>query len=111
MWTQPRPGSRVALTDWHCFRLSDLPTIDPSNPHDWLCALMRNHDRHTKYVAPTDDTPLIDPHLVHLWDAGHSLIRRWRQNKANRHLRHRINIFTQEAQSYADQLPRSNWWN
>ncbi|KAH9364669.1 hypothetical protein HPB48_017945 [Haemaphysalis longicornis] len=111
MRTQPRLGSRVALTDWHRFRLSDLPTIDPSNPDAWLRALMRNHDGNTKYVAPTADAPFIDPHLVHLWDARRSLIRRWRRNKANRRLSRRTNILTQEAQTYADQLARSNWWN
>ncbi|KAH9374125.1 hypothetical protein HPB48_005394 [Haemaphysalis longicornis] len=73
MRAQPRPGSRVALAGWHHFRLSDVPTIDPTNPDAWLRALMRNHDWHTKYVAPTADAPFIDPHLVHLWTrAAHS---------------------------------------
>ncbi|KAH9364945.1 hypothetical protein HPB48_017960 [Haemaphysalis longicornis] len=63
MRAQPRPGSRVALTGWHRFRLSDLPTIDPTNPGAWLRAITRNHDRHAKYVAPTADAPFIDPHL------------------------------------------------
>ncbi|KAH7973678.1 hypothetical protein HPB49_003892 [Dermacentor silvarum] len=53
--------------------------------------------------------PAGDNHLLHLWEARHSLVRRWRRQKHNRQLKIRIAALTQEADEYAAQLADSNW--
>ncbi|KAH7966232.1 hypothetical protein HPB49_014690 [Dermacentor silvarum] len=51
----------------------------------------------------------VDNHLLHLWEALHSLVRRWRHQKHNRQLKSRIAELTQKAAEYAAQLADSNW--
>ncbi|KAH7965307.1 hypothetical protein HPB49_006048 [Dermacentor silvarum] len=50
----------------------------------------------------------VDPHLLHLWEARHSLTRRWRRSKLNRKLRSRIEALTVEATDYSAQLADTN---
>ncbi|KAH7937388.1 hypothetical protein HPB49_011477 [Dermacentor silvarum] len=54
-------------------------------------------------------TPEADNHRLHLWEARHSLVRRWRRQKHNRKLKIRIAELTQRAAEYAAQLADSNW--
>ncbi|KAH7933721.1 hypothetical protein HPB49_016101 [Dermacentor silvarum] len=51
----------------------------------------------------------VDNHLIHIWKARHSLVRRWRHQKHNRKLKSRIAELTQKAAEYAAQLADSNW--
>ncbi|KAG0443798.1 hypothetical protein HPB47_014514 [Ixodes persulcatus] len=63
----------------------------------------------TKELSLTQDNPVIDAHLVHLWDARSGLLRRWRKSKTNRKLKTRIAKLTAEAEAYALQLSQLNW--
>ncbi|KAH7974030.1 hypothetical protein HPB49_008597 [Dermacentor silvarum] len=56
----------------------------------------------------SEATPAAENCLLHLWEARHSLIRRWRQQKHNRQLKLRIAELTQKAGEYAAQLADSN---
>ncbi|KAH7931897.1 hypothetical protein HPB49_025800 [Dermacentor silvarum] len=57
----------------------------------------------------SEATPEVDNHLLHLWEARHCLVRRWRRQKHNRKLKIRIAELTQRAAEYAAQLADSNW--
>ncbi|KAG0434710.1 hypothetical protein HPB47_018928, partial [Ixodes persulcatus] len=51
----------------------------------------------------------VDNNLLHLWEARHCLVRRWRRQKHNKKLKARIAELTQRAAEYAAQLADSNW--
>ncbi|KAH7933236.1 hypothetical protein HPB49_010651 [Dermacentor silvarum] len=53
--------------------------------------------------------PEVDNHLLHLWGARHSLVRRWCRQKHNRKLKICIAELTQRAAEYAAKLTDSNW--
>ncbi|KAG0410015.1 hypothetical protein HPB47_012881 [Ixodes persulcatus] len=57
----------------------------------------------------TDERQAADPHLLHLWEARRSLIKRWRRQKHNRTLKIRIARRTEEAADYAVDLMQQNW--
>ncbi|KAH7978163.1 hypothetical protein HPB49_004711 [Dermacentor silvarum] len=68
----------------------------------------------TSYITFQQDpsscaTTEVDNHLLHLWKARHSLVRRWRRKKHNRKLKIRIAELTQRAAEYVAQLADSNW--
>ncbi|XP_070380665.1 uncharacterized protein [Dermacentor albipictus] len=60
-------------------------------------------------IQLSEATPEVDNHLLHLWEARHSLVRRWRRQKHNRKLKIRIAELTQRAAEYAALLADSNW--
>lgn len=106
-----RPYQQAKLPDWTKFRLEYTNSIPI--PHQgyatWSQHLVSSL-RHTEQtVQLSEATPAVDNHLLRLWEAQHSLIRRWCRQKHNRQLKIRIVELTQEAAEYAAQLVDSNW--
>lgn len=52
---------------------------------------------------------MVDPHLLHLWEARRGLAKRWQRNKCNRKLKIRISKLIKETQEYFERLERKNW--
>ncbi|KAG0444123.1 hypothetical protein HPB47_014144 [Ixodes persulcatus] len=105
-----RPQS---LTDWRKFR-------EDSDPHDsspfadyymWMRHIHHRTQLHPQKLQQPDDAPAADAHLLHLWEARHSLIRRWKRNKCDRHLRKRISLLNDEIATYSDSLTEEHWYS
>lgn len=75
----------LRLTNWDQFR-SRRGTPQTGSPtpesrdvitsiREWTQQLRDDVDRATKKVQPSSETPAIDPHLLHLWDARRGLTR------------------------------------
>ncbi|KAG0432435.1 hypothetical protein HPB47_020845 [Ixodes persulcatus] len=60
---------------------------------------------HTDPAYPTR----VENHLLHLWEARHSLVCRWRRQKHNRKNKSRIAELTQRTAKYAAHLADWNW--
>lgn len=114
------PGKKFlrkqALTNWEKFRAARTAT---HNEHEreqesaflasWTERLVCDMNTHTETVTLTTETPEVDKHLLHLWEARHGLTRRWKRQKLNRKLKKRIAAITAEALEYATELASSNW--
>ncbi|KAG0443145.1 hypothetical protein HPB47_015238 [Ixodes persulcatus] len=75
----------------------------------WVQQIQEDVERATKTIRTTDKAPVVDPHLLHIWEARRSLTKRWRRQKYNRKLRTRIAKLTQEAEQYAEELTQTIW--
>lgn len=98
------------ITDWHAYRKSLKGHMTAIDDLDEWCKVIRNEKQmHTKTVARTDDTPEVDAHLLHLWEARRNLTKRWKRQKRNKKLKAKIKEITQQAEEYANQLATANW--
>lgn len=105
-----RPIGKAKITDWDAFRCDSEQTLDANTSlTDWCEQLRRTQDRHTKHITRTTQTPEVDGHLLHLWDARRSLLRRWKTQKHNRKLKVKIALLTTQAEEYAASLAQLNW--
>ncbi|XP_042150175.1 uncharacterized protein LOC120849945 [Ixodes scapularis] len=109
-----RHKKALRLVNWDSFRQLRAQTnaeeIDENVPlAQWVRKLHADIHRVTKTVQTTDKPPVVDPHLLHLWEARRGLTKRWRRQKHNRKLKIRIAKITQEAERYAEELTQSNW--
>ncbi|KAH7985402.1 hypothetical protein HPB49_026442 [Dermacentor silvarum] len=75
----------------------------------WSQHLVTSLHQSKQTVQLSEATLAVDNHLLHLWEARHSLFRRWRRQKHNRQLKIHIAALTQEADEYVAQLADSNW--
>ncbi|KAG0410284.1 hypothetical protein HPB47_012601 [Ixodes persulcatus] len=73
-------------------------------PKSWTERLVCDKNTYTETINLTTETPEVDRHLLHLWEARHGLIKRWKRQKLNRKLKKRIEAITVEALEYATQL-------
>lgn len=105
----------VKITDWKKFREQLENDIDSpekiTSIKDWCAQLKNTYQNVTQILQRTTQTPNIDSHLSHLWEARNSLTRRWKRQKKNRKLKKRIAEITKKAREYADILARQNWNN
>lgn len=106
-----RPHHQAKLPDWTKFRLvySNQTPIAHQGYYTWSQHLVNSLHKIEQTVELSEATPAVDNHLLHLWEARHSLVRRWRRQKHNRQLKIRIAALTLEADEYAAQLADSNW--
>ncbi|KAG0421004.1 hypothetical protein HPB47_003093 [Ixodes persulcatus] len=75
----------------------------------WTERLVSDKNTYTETTNLTTETPELGRHLLHLWEARHGLIKRWKCQKLIRKLKKRIAAITAEALQYATQLACSNW--
>ncbi|KAH7959319.1 hypothetical protein HPB49_010282 [Dermacentor silvarum] len=105
---QIRGAARI--TDWSAFRTTPFPLLpSPQDYKAWASYALHIHQSYTRCICTSTSAPAVDPHLLHLWEARHSLTRRWRRYKLNRKLRSRIQALTAEAADYFAQLAGTNW--
>lgn len=106
-----RPLGKAKITNWTKYREQQQVGSGPKPETivDWTRYIKGLYDENTKIYQTTADTPAIDNHLTHLWEACRGLTKRWRRQKLNRKLRLRIVEITEEANAYAKQLYHSNW--
>lgn len=108
--TRKQTKTRIArLTEWQSFR-NDLDVETTIiDIEDWFKNVLKTAERYTKDIQLDVDTPAVDAHLLHLWEARRGLLKRWKRQKLNRKLRKRIFLLTEQAQDYANRLARQNW--
>ena len=101
---------RQALTDWDKFRTARTATRNErEREHEkaslasWTERLVYDMNTHTETINLTTETPEVDKLLLHLWEARHGLVKRWKRQKLNRKLKRRIAAITTEALEYATQ--------
>lgn len=99
------------LTDWEAFKKTRAEFEDKeiADIESWVLGIKADWKRLTREVTLSTNTPEVDKHLLHLWDARRGLLRRWKRQKHNRKLRLRIAAVTREAEEYATELSRRNW--
>ncbi|KAH7937247.1 hypothetical protein HPB49_009518 [Dermacentor silvarum] len=98
------------ITDWSAFHTTPFPLLpSPQDYQAWASYALHTHQSYTRCICTSTSAPAVDPHLLHLWEARHSLTRRWRRYKLNRKLRSRIQALTAEAADYSAQLADTNW--
>ncbi|KAG0425736.1 hypothetical protein HPB47_027114 [Ixodes persulcatus] len=100
---------KQALTDWDGFRAARTATHserehDDASLASWTECLVCDKNTYTETINLTTETPEVDRHLLHLWEAMHGLVKRWKRQKLNRKLKKRIAAITVEALDYATQL-------
>ncbi|KAH7951832.1 hypothetical protein HPB52_013479 [Rhipicephalus sanguineus] len=72
-----RPIGQAKITDWDAFRKESTLALDHlSDLGDWTAQLRKLRDKCTKNIARTLKNPEVDGHLLHLWEARRSLIKR-----------------------------------
>ncbi|KAH7939582.1 hypothetical protein HPB52_014208 [Rhipicephalus sanguineus] len=79
-------------TDWDAFQERRLHSA-ASNIDDlstWTDQLLADLEAVTASIRTTEDHPAIDSRLAHLWAARTGLTNRWRKQRHNRRLRHRL---------------------
>ncbi|KAH7954854.1 hypothetical protein HPB49_022112 [Dermacentor silvarum] len=105
-----RPHHQAKLPDWTKVRsdYTNMTSIAHQGYATWSQHLVTSLHQTEQTVQLSEATPAADNHLLHLWEARHSLVRRWRRQKHNRQLKIRIAALTQEADEYAAQLADSN---
>lgn len=99
---------KATIIDWDNFR-KDTTAHPLEDIDEWTAQILTQARKYTKIITLTEDHPMVDPHLLHIWEARRSLTRRWKKNKTNRKLKLRIARLTQEAKEYAERLSRQNW--
>lgn len=104
-----RKVGQAALTDWTKYRDRQGSTGPITNVGIWAQQLLNTLAGVTKVVDTTRDTPVVDRHLLHLWEARRSLTKRWKRQRLNRKLKIRIAQLAQEANTYAQELCDGNW--
>lgn len=106
-----KPRGQARMTDWEKFRKdTKLVTSEQITSYEeWAASILDLKENLTKTLATTEDHPAVDNHLLHLWEARRSLIKRWKKQRHNRKLRIRIAKLTTQADQYAWDLARTNW--
>ncbi|KAH7958266.1 hypothetical protein HPB49_000367 [Dermacentor silvarum] len=98
------------IMDWSAFRTTPFPLLPaPQDYQAWASYALHRHQSYTGCICTSTSAPAVDPHLLHLWEARHSLTRRWPRYKLNRKLRSSIEALTAEASDYSTQLADTNW--
>ncbi|KAM7303296.1 uncharacterized protein ISCGN_013260 [Ixodes scapularis] len=102
---------KTRLVNWDEFRKQKetTSTSEIISFDEWVSALQHDVSAYAKDIMLTDERQSVDPHLLHLWEARRSLIKRWRRQKHNRTLKIRIARLTEEAADYAVDLMQQNW--
>ncbi|KAH7959315.1 hypothetical protein HPB49_010240 [Dermacentor silvarum] len=75
----------------------------------WSQHLLKHLRSQETQIQLSEAVTDVDNHLLHLWEARRSLVRRWRRQKHNTKLKARISELTQRTAEYAAQLADSNW--
>ncbi|KAH8042026.1 hypothetical protein HPB51_019767 [Rhipicephalus microplus] len=94
------------LTDWEALRKTRTKFEDKevADVESWVSGIKVDWKQSTREVTLSTNTPEVDKHLLHLWDAHRGILRRWKQQKHNRKLTFRIAAVTKEAEEYATEL-------
>lgn len=104
-----RTIGKVTITDWSVYRNIPFPDNGLDNAEEWVAHIREAHARTSKQITLTTENPVIDTHLLHLWDCRRGLTRRWKRQRLNRKLRIKIAEITENANDYARKLEAENW--
>lgn len=101
----------ASITNWDRFREKRLSlSLNPNLSYEELTqGALKDAQAQTQTIATSYKTPYVDPKLLHLWEARHSLTRRWKRQRHNRKLRKRIALINKHAAEYAATLCKENW--
>lgn len=99
---------RQQLTDWDKVRAT-RSQVSAKDITEWTDQLKRAWKKFTQYPVQYEGEPAADKHLLHCWQARHSLTKRWKRNKTNRSLRIRINKLNNYIHQYTSKLLAQQW--
>ncbi|KAG0425565.1 hypothetical protein HPB47_027279 [Ixodes persulcatus] len=104
---------KTRLVIWEEFhkQRETTSTSEITSFDEWGSTLQHDVPAYAKDIMLTDERQAVDPHLLHLWEARRSLIKRWRRQKHNRTLKIRIARLTEEAAHYAGTLGTTKTWS
>ncbi|KAH6925197.1 hypothetical protein HPB50_001565 [Hyalomma asiaticum] len=77
----------ASMTDWQAYRRYPLPLAPPATADQWAQDIKEAYEASTRKIRLTTENPVVDPHLLHLWDCRRGLTRRWKRQRLNRKLR------------------------
>lgn len=68
------------ITDWDKFRKerNDRDRAQGQSYEQWAEGVLQDVKAHTKAIVTTHQVPHADYKLLHIWEARHSLTRRWK---------------------------------
>lgn len=100
------------IIDWPKFRLhrqNQQESQETTSLERWTQQLLEDVKLHTKTPDETLPDEIMDPHLLHLREAYHSIQKRWRKNKLNHRLRRKLAKLGEAIQKYTAQLAQTQW--
>lgn len=103
---------KIILTDWDKFRKHQrsLNSNDaPTSITEWVAQIKEAHKSTSKEITRTMEYPVVDRHLLRLWDDRRKLAKRWKRQKLNKKLQQRLSALAQESNEYARKLEQDNW--
>ncbi|XP_040072031.2 uncharacterized protein LOC120844346 [Ixodes scapularis] len=99
------------ITNWDNFRKDrNSQNLDQNLSYEELIQeALKDSETHTQTIATSYRTLYVDPNLLHLWEARHSLTRRWKRQRHKRKLKKRIALINKQAAEYAAVLCKEKW--
>ncbi|KAH9380197.1 hypothetical protein HPB48_003321 [Haemaphysalis longicornis] len=104
------PLGNSSLMDWPKFperreqaRL-DRATTSLLTLQEWTIQLRKDMNCSTTKIWTITTALSVDPHLLHFWEAGRSLIKRCKRHQPDRRLKGRVALLTEKAARYAAHL-------
>ncbi|KAG0430633.1 hypothetical protein HPB47_022530 [Ixodes persulcatus] len=109
---KPRKLGQVKIIEWDKWREhKGVSTSTIEDIESWTREAVSSTAAYTKVLTVDEETPCVDPHLLHMWDARRSLTKRWKNQRLNRKLKIKIQEINHKAEEYAAELTRQNWYN
>ncbi|XP_070377353.1 uncharacterized protein [Dermacentor albipictus] len=100
----------VQVVDWDRFRQSrQQASTSISDLSQWTTNLLQDVSSATSTVPTPPHSYTADSRLLHLWEAYHSLHRRWLSQKHNRSLRLRLARLAMDMEEHCSSLTRQQW--
>lgn len=106
---KPRKTGTAQITEWGSFRGALNVETSIHDVDDWVRKVLDIADLYTKRIQLNEDAPAVDMHLLHLWEARRSLLKRLKRQKLNKKLKKRMALLSEQVQEYAERLGRQNW--
>ncbi|KAG0430225.1 hypothetical protein HPB47_022893 [Ixodes persulcatus] len=109
---KPRKLGQVKIIEWDKWREHrGVSTSTIEDIGSWTREAVSSTAAYTKVLTVDEETPCVDPPLLHMWDARRSLTKRWKNQRLNRKLKIKIQEINHKAEEYAAELTRQNWYN
>ncbi|KAG0416380.1 hypothetical protein HPB47_006460 [Ixodes persulcatus] len=108
----PKKLGQVKIIEWDKWREHrGVSTSTIEDIESWTREAVSSTAAYTTVLTVNEETPCVDSHLLHLWDARWSLTRRWKNQRLNRKLKIKVQEISHKADEYAAELTRQNWYN
>ncbi|KAM7315153.1 hypothetical protein ISCGN_004936 [Ixodes scapularis] len=105
----PRKLGQVKIIEWYKWREHrSVSTSIIEDIESWTREAVSSTAAYTKVLTVDEETPCVDPYLLHLWDARRSLTK---NQRLKRKLMINIQEISHKAEVYAAELTQQNWYS